>query len=73
MVGGDGTEVSANDDDRRDESVLEIQISVEMDREGAESVQLEAAHLLAKLGLTVRSVAVTRASASDTEDLDEAM
>jgi len=65
--------VSANDDDRRDESVLEIQISVEMDREGAESVQLEAAHVLAKLGLTVRSVAVTRASASDTEDLDEAM
>jgi len=64
--------VSANDDDRRDESVLEIQISVEMDREGAESVQLEAARLLAQLGLTVRTVAVTRASVPETEDLDEA-
>jgi hypothetical protein len=72
MVGEDETEVSANGDDRHDERVLEIQISVEMDREAAESVQLEAARLLAQLGLTVRSVAVTRASASETKDLDEA-
>jgi len=64
--------VSANGDDRHDECVLEIQISVEGDREGAESVQLEAARLLTQLGLTVREVAVTRASVSETEDLDEA-
>jgi len=73
MEGEDEAEVSANDDDRHDECMLEIQISVEMDREAAESVQLEAARLLAQLGLTVRAVAVTRASASETEDLDEAM
>ena len=72
MVGEDETEVSANGDDRYDDCVLEIQISVETDREAAESVQLEAARLLAQLGLTVRAVAVTRASASETEHLDEA-
>ena len=72
MEGEDEAEVSANGDDRHDECVLEIQISVEMDREAAESVQLEAARLLAQLGLTVRAVTVTRASASETEDLDEA-
>ena len=72
MVWGDEIEVSTNGDDRHDECVLEIQISVEMDREEAESVQLEAARLLAQLGLTVRAVAVTRASVSETEDLDEA-
>jgi hypothetical protein len=72
MEGEAKTEVSANGDDRHDECVLEIQISVEMDREAAESVQLEAARLLTQLGLKVRAVKVTRASASEAEDLDEA-
>lgn len=57
--------------DRRDESVLEIQISVEMDREAAEMVQLEATRLLAQQGLKVRAVTVTRAPASATDGLGE--
>jgi hypothetical protein len=64
--------VSGNGDDRPDEDVLEIQISVAMEREAAELVQLEATRLLAQQGLKVRAVTVTRAPASETEDLDEA-
>ena len=66
MVGEDETEVSANGDDRHDERVLEIQISVEMEREAAEMVQLEAVRLLTQQGLRVKAVTVTRASASET-------
>jgi hypothetical protein len=53
-----------NGDEGRDEGVLEIHISVAMERQAAEVVQLEATRLLAQHGLQVRTVTVTRASAS---------
>jgi hypothetical protein len=61
-----------NDNDRRDEDVLEIRISVAMERQAAEVVQLEATRLLAQQGLRVGTVTVTRASASvtDTDSAD---
>jgi len=64
----DDTEVSVSPDDSRDEGVLEIQISVEMEREAAEMVQLEAVRLLTQQGLRVKAVTVTRASASETDE-----
>ncbi len=54
-------------DDSRDEGVLEIHISVAMERQAAEMVQLEATRLLAQHGLRVRTVTVARASASVTD------
>jgi hypothetical protein len=63
-----GTEVSVSPDDTRDEGVLEIQISVEMEREAAEMVQLEAVRLLAQQGLRVKAVTVTRPAASETDE-----
>jgi len=47
------------------EERLEIRIAVEMDRQSAEAVQLEARRLLERQGLRVRAVAVTRAAAVD--------
>lgn len=57
-----------NGDDRRDEGVLEIHISVAMERQAAEVLQLEATRLLAQHGLRVRTVTVTRASASAADE-----
>ncbi len=56
-----------NGNDSRDEDVLEIHISVAMERQAAEVVQLEATRLLAQQGLRVRTVTVTRAAASGTD------
>jgi len=57
-----------NGDDSRDEGVLEIHISVAMERQAAEVLQLEATRLLAQHGLRVRTVTVTRTSASAADE-----
>jgi hypothetical protein len=59
-----------NRGDGREDEVLEIQISVEMDRPAAEAVQLEATRLLAQHGLRVRSVSVRRAAAADADSAE---
>ena len=53
------------EDDPSPGDVLEIRISVKMDRQSAEAVQLEARRLLERQGLRIRAVAVTRAAAVD--------
>lgn len=56
---GDGVSETANAD-------LAIEISVAVDRQAAEVLQLEATRLLEQHGFRVRTVTVTRASASVT-------
>ena len=53
------------EDDPSPGDVLEIRISVKMDRQSAEAVQLEARRLLERQGLRIRAVAVTSAAAVD--------
>lgn len=57
----DGVSDTANAD-------LVIEISAAVDRQAAEEIQLEATRLLARHGLRVRAVTVTRAPASETDE-----
>jgi len=62
--------MSMDGGDALDENGLEIHISVEMERQAAEAVQLEARRLLEREGLRIKAVTVTRAVTASTEGDD---
>jgi hypothetical protein len=70
VEGKDAGEMSMDGGDALDENVLEIHISVEMERQAAEAVQLEARRLLEREGLRIKAVTVTRAVTVSTEGDD---